>query len=300
MEGVFIIVAIVIYFIILSWWRNKQRIARKEYYREYLKSEAWQRKRYVVLKRDKGICQRCGAKAEQVHHKKYARNIGTEPIKWLESICKECHYKLHSKSTKSFFNPSIFYKSNPVPLKKKSTAKSNEPKDYNSTTNYITAIESKSPNNSLQTNWRWAVEMNLCPITNSKQPLIDYYNNIKIDKIFCEDKNKGMHPKGLDTYHLKWKVIEYSLSEKKDKIWLIIKCENPPYSTKFLLIEITFFKELKIRIYKNKWMIESKSNVFLHNRFSRSFVTLDGAKKMLFEKQGKEWDGGEVVDDWIL
>ena len=47
-------------------------------------------------------------------------------------------------------------------------------------------------------------------------------------------------------------------------------------------------------------MIESKSNVFLHNRFSRTFVTLDGAKKMLFEKQGKEWDGGEVVDDWIL
>ena len=295
MEGLFGIIAIVIYFIILSWWRNKQRIARRDYYRKYLKSDDWKRKRYVVLKRDNWICQRCGAKAEQVHHKKYARNIGAEPIKWLESICKDCHYKIHSKSTKSFLNPSIFYKSNPVAIKKKSTAKSNKPKDYNSTTDYITAIESKSPNNSLQTNWSWAVEMNLCPTTNSKQPLIDYYNNIKVDKIFCEDKNKGMHPKGLDTYHKKWKVIEHTFSDDKDKLWVIIENWD-----KYFFVEITFFKELKIRIYKNRWMIESKSNVFLHNRFSRTFVTLDGAKKMLFEKQGKEWDGGEVVDDWIL
>ena len=25
-----------------------------------------------------------------------------------------------------------------------------------------------------------------------------------------------------------------------------------------------------------------------------------GTKKMLFEKQGKEWVGGKTVDDWIL
>jgi 5-methylcytosine-specific restriction endonuclease McrA len=65
-------------------------------YREYLKSDAWQRKRYVVLKRDNWTCQYCGAKATQVHHKRYAKyQIGKEPIKWLVSLCRTCHQKQH-------------------------------------------------------------------------------------------------------------------------------------------------------------------------------------------------------------
>ena len=69
---------------------------RTKQYREYLKTEAWQRKRYVVLKRDNWVCQNCGSKATQVHHKKYSKyNIGKEPIKWLVSLCKSCHEKQH-------------------------------------------------------------------------------------------------------------------------------------------------------------------------------------------------------------
>ena len=64
-------------FIIGIYWNitvsENNRIARRDYYREYLKSDAWKRKRYVVLKRDKWICQKCGAKATQVHHLKYAK-----------------------------------------------------------------------------------------------------------------------------------------------------------------------------------------------------------------------------------
>ena len=78
------------------YWRYLKRIARRDYYREYLKSDAWKRKRYVVLKRDKWICQKCGAKATQVHHLKYAKyQIGKEPIKWLVSLCKPCHQRQH-------------------------------------------------------------------------------------------------------------------------------------------------------------------------------------------------------------
>jgi hypothetical protein len=70
---------------------------RRDYYREvYLKSDAWQRKRFVVLKRDNWRCVYCGSPAMQVHHKKYARkNIGKEPIEWLVSVCKSCHEQLH-------------------------------------------------------------------------------------------------------------------------------------------------------------------------------------------------------------
>ena len=76
---------------------NFKRKRRRNYYRNvYLKSDAWKRKRYVVLKRDNWRCVYCGAHATQVHHKKYAkRNIGKEPIKWLVSICEPCHDKIH-------------------------------------------------------------------------------------------------------------------------------------------------------------------------------------------------------------
>jgi 5-methylcytosine-specific restriction endonuclease McrA len=79
------------------WEFEKKRKRRRDYYRnEYLKSDAWERKRYVVLKRDNWRCVYCGAPATQVHHKKYARmNIGREPIKWLVSVCKSCHDSQH-------------------------------------------------------------------------------------------------------------------------------------------------------------------------------------------------------------
>ena len=70
--------------------------SRRGYYREvYLKSAAWQRKRFVVLKRDNWCCVHCGRPATQVHHKKYAYKIGKEPIEWLESVCHACHDSLH-------------------------------------------------------------------------------------------------------------------------------------------------------------------------------------------------------------
>lgn len=74
-----------------------RRERRRAYYRDvYLKSDEWQRKRYVVLRRDNWRCVYCGERATQVHHKRYAKiNIGREPIKWLESVCKNCHDSIH-------------------------------------------------------------------------------------------------------------------------------------------------------------------------------------------------------------
>jgi len=72
---------------------------RKQFYNDvYLKSDAWQRKRAFILKRDKWRCIYCGAKAVEVHHTKYCKNqIGKEPISWLVSVCTLCHKKMHLK-----------------------------------------------------------------------------------------------------------------------------------------------------------------------------------------------------------
>ncbi|MBD1262007.1 hypothetical protein HZY62_15500 [Maribacter polysiphoniae] len=87
----------IIPWLIKRWRFNLKKKSRQNYYRKtYLKSAAWKRKRYVVLKRDNWKCVYCGKRDTQVHHKRYSKkNIGKEPIKWLVSICKSCHDELH-------------------------------------------------------------------------------------------------------------------------------------------------------------------------------------------------------------
>lgn len=99
MPAIIIIIVIILGYLIDRKIFEVNRKRRKDYYiNEYLKSEAWKRKRYVVLKRDNWKCVKCGAPATQVHHKRYAKwNIGREPIHWLISVCESCHGVLHKK-----------------------------------------------------------------------------------------------------------------------------------------------------------------------------------------------------------
>ena len=92
-----IIVIIVVGAVVNRLAFNIKRVRRRNYYRDvYLKSDAWRRKRYVVLKRDNWCCVYCDERATQVHHKKYAKhNIGREPIDWLEAVCRSCHDSRH-------------------------------------------------------------------------------------------------------------------------------------------------------------------------------------------------------------
>lgn len=92
-----LIILAVIVFSFKRWVFDIKRKQRRDYYRNiYLQSDEWKRKRYVVLKRDNWRCVYCGARATQVHHKRYAkRNIGKEPIEWLVSVCNDCHNSKH-------------------------------------------------------------------------------------------------------------------------------------------------------------------------------------------------------------
>ena len=94
--GIILIIALLL-FAGKQWIFEINRKRRRDYYRDtYLKSDAWQRKRYVVLKRDNWRCVYCGGRATQVHHTRDAKyNIGREPIEWLVSICNDCHESIH-------------------------------------------------------------------------------------------------------------------------------------------------------------------------------------------------------------
>ena len=96
MELILVIIFMVGIFAFKRWTFDVKRKRRRDYYRGYLQSDDWKRKRYVVLKRDNWTCVYCGDRATQVHHKRYAkRNIGREPIEWLVSVCKNCHDSQH-------------------------------------------------------------------------------------------------------------------------------------------------------------------------------------------------------------
>lgn len=73
-------------------------------YEEYRRSEKWQKKRALVLRRAGGLCEGCmAASADIVHHTTY-RNIGDELLFELVALCHGCHAKAHPEHHESFYD----------------------------------------------------------------------------------------------------------------------------------------------------------------------------------------------------
>jgi 5-methylcytosine-specific restriction endonuclease McrA len=67
-------------------------------YSKYINSEAWQKRRSVILNRDNFKCRICQtADATDVHHISY-RNLCSESDLELISVCRECHELIHDRS----------------------------------------------------------------------------------------------------------------------------------------------------------------------------------------------------------
>jgi hypothetical protein len=68
-QALLLLIVVIVVIVFNRWVFEIKRKRRRDYYRdEYLKSDAWKRKRYVVLRRDNWRCVYCGARATQVHH----------------------------------------------------------------------------------------------------------------------------------------------------------------------------------------------------------------------------------------
>lgn len=77
-------------------YKTEKRLEWFQWYNTYLESFEWQVRRVKVLERDNYLCQGCGEKAEQVHHKTY-KHVGNEFLFELMSVCKKCHERIHEK-----------------------------------------------------------------------------------------------------------------------------------------------------------------------------------------------------------
>lgn len=75
---------------------------RKLDYYDYIQSLAWTELREEALKRAGYRCEKCGAEAKEVHHKKYPTDFSEDSIESLQALCKVCHLAetLDSKARK--------------------------------------------------------------------------------------------------------------------------------------------------------------------------------------------------------
>ena len=73
----------------------------QEWAKKFYLSPEWRRVRDAVIKRDFGLCVRCGAPGAIVHHKTHLtpRNINDPFVslnpKNLETLCRDCHALEH-------------------------------------------------------------------------------------------------------------------------------------------------------------------------------------------------------------
>ena len=69
-------------------------------YKEYIRSDAWRRKRVEVIRRAGGVCERCGDwPIANVHHLSY-RRLGNELPADLLGVCRQCHHTLHGEENR--------------------------------------------------------------------------------------------------------------------------------------------------------------------------------------------------------
>lgn len=76
---------------------NTRTYISKEEYLEYLQSPAWREKADQRRKIDRGTCQLCGMKSEnlEVHHLNYFSLKKENPYTDLICLCPRCHEAVH-------------------------------------------------------------------------------------------------------------------------------------------------------------------------------------------------------------
>lgn len=72
----------------------------KKNYGTLLQHPKWQKKRLKIFERDKWRCKKCGSteKTLHLHHLKYTADLPwLEPSHNLQTLCGDCHKKVHKK-----------------------------------------------------------------------------------------------------------------------------------------------------------------------------------------------------------
>lgn len=127
-------------------------------------------------------------------------------------------------------------------------------------------MQSLTPN-AMQIDWRIPSEFPCCPRELTDNPLKEYLSNLKVDAVFC--KNNIYSSLVVDC-----KIID-------EGNFLCVMTRSEKETTKPWALAKIFYKE----------------GVFFHENMGAYFEK-KGAEKYFTLMQGKEWMGGDVLDDY--
>lgn len=122
--------------------------------------------------------------------------------------------------------------------------------------------------NALQGDWNTPTEFMCCPVNISNTPIEDYCNNLKKQSLFSRNSY--------------WEsvVLDFALSDDKQHLWVLTEDPNPEAVKRWGVVEIVMH-----------------DNCFLHLNRHTFFEEVGGRKYFTLE-QGREWTGGDCMDDY--
>lgn len=128
-------------------------------------------------------------------------------------------------------------------------------------------VDANSPGCAVQ-DWMTPTDFPLCPLEVSDAAILDYYNNLSRGKIISSNVYGGT------------KIFDFAINEMNTYIWVL--CRR---TEKFPI---------------KRWALTGifvDSGKFVHENLGTFFEARGGYKKFILA-QGKEWNGGDGVDDY--
>ena len=123
--------------------------------------------------------------------------------------------------------------------------------------------------NAMQIDWRIPSEFPCCPIEPSGNPLEDYRNNLKPDTVFCKNNLYSSI------------VIDSVITDEGESLWVMTR--NASEAIKPWAVA----------------RVAYKNGTYMHENMG-SYFEENGALKFFTLVQGKEWTGGDTIDDYCL
>ena len=128
-------------------------------------------------------------------------------------------------------------------------------------------IQSLTPN-AIQLDWKYPVLFPCCPQQFSENPLNTYQSKLGVDAVFCKN----------DYYSSL--VVESAITDEGQSLWVLTRSSEMDAMKPWKLAKITY-----------------ENGIFCHNN-EGSYCEERGARKYFTLVQGKEWTGGDVMDDY--
>lgn len=128
--------------------------------------------------------------------------------------------------------------------------------------------EVNSPKSAVQKDWKTPTDCPLCPVDVSDSALLDYYNNLSKGKLLTKNSYGATQ------------IIDYAINKENTHIWVLCKrTEKNPIKA---------------------WALTGiyvENGKFIHENL-HSFFEEKGGYKQFALAQGKEWTGGDGIDDY--